>query len=218
MSRNILRARHAVVVAPHPDDEAIAAWALMRRLLRAGARIDVVIVTDGGASHPQSRLWPVPRLTAEREREVRRAMRTLGIAPDNIHFLRLPDGGLSGHAGRLAQAFRRCILGRGKADLVLGPMPDDAHADHRAVARALRALRRRGERRLGYRVWSQRRARPLRGPAVPLDLAAMRIKRRVVRSYRTQAGLITDAVAGFAMTHRHLNAFVRPAERFAVLA
>ena len=44
--------------------------------------------------------------------------------------------------------------------------------------------------------------------------AALHAKRRVVRGYRTQMGRITDAEAGFAMTPRHLNAFVRPAERF----
>lgn len=215
--RSPLQARHAIIVAPHPDDEAIAAWALMRQLRRRGARVDVVVVSDGGASHPGSQSWPVPRLVAERERETRRAMRMLGISPERISFLRLPDGALPDCPGRIVAGFRRTSLGRGITDLVVGPLPDDAHADHRAVAAALAIVPRRGGQRLGYRVWPRDAAPSPRGPQVRIRPAAMAIKRRSVRSYRTQAGLITDAQAGFAMTHRHLQAFVRPAERFTIL-
>jgi LmbE family N-acetylglucosaminyl deacetylase len=212
-----LSARRVLVVAPHPDDEVIAAWGLMRRLLRAGARVEVLVATDGGASHPESRAWPRPRLVAERRRETRRALRALGIAPDRIGFLDLPDGGLLDSPDRVRATLSRAMRRRRAPQLIVGPMPDDAHGDHRAVALALAALPRRGERRLGYRVWPEGAARSLGGLVVPLGLRVA-AKRRAVRSYRTQAGRITDAVAGFAMTHHHLRAFAAPAERFAVLA
>jgi LmbE family N-acetylglucosaminyl deacetylase len=212
-----LRARRLLVVAPHPDDEVIAAWALMRRLLRRGARADVLVVTDGGASHPQSRAWPRARLVAERRRETRRALRSLGVTPDHIRFLNLPDGALAHRPDQLATALARALGRRRAPDLIVAPMPDDEHADHRAVAMALATLPRRGEHRLGYRVWPEGAARSLHGLIVALG-TAIHLKRRAVRSYRTQTGHITDAAAGFAMKDRHLCAFAAPTERFAVLA
>ncbi len=212
-----LRARRVLVVAPHPDDEVIAAWGLMRGALAAGARVEVVVATDGGASHPESRTWPRARLVAERRRETRRALRSLGVGPTSIRFLDLPDGELSDDPQRVAADLARAMRRRPAPDLIVSPMADDAHGDHRAVAQALAALPRRGERRLGYRVWPAGAARSLRGLVVPLG-AARCAKRRTVRSYRTQTGHITDAVAGFAMTHRHLRAFAAPVERFAVLS
>lgn len=214
MIASLPRGGRAIVIAPHPDDEAIGAWALMRLLRRRGTAITVIVASDGGASHPGSRRWPRPRLVRERRRESRRAMRALGLAPSAIRFLGLPDGALSAHPARLARLLGAAVRRGRPPALIVGPTPGDAHDDHRAVARALATLPRAGALRLGYRVWPAEDAPGLAHGAVPLDGAAMAMKRRIVRSYRTQAGRITDAVAGFAMTHRHLRAFVRPREAF----
>lgn len=214
MRRDPLAARRLLVVAPHPDDETIGAWGLMRRR-RAGAYVRVLIVSDGAASHPASRRWPPARLAAERRRETVRAMATLGLPPDAVSFLGLPDGDLD--TDRVEQALRRALRRWPAPDLIIGPVMADAHADHRAVARAIARLPRRGERRLGYHVWPAGAARR-RGLRVPLGVEGMRRKRRVVRGYRTQSGLIADAVAGFTITPAHLRAFAAPCERFEVLA
>jgi LmbE family N-acetylglucosaminyl deacetylase len=213
-----MMARSVLVVAPHPDDEAIAAWGLMRRLRSSGARIEVVIVSDGAASHPGSRRWPVERLVVERRRETLRAMRALGLTPGAIGFLDLADGELASDPALVRQTLGRAMQGRSKPDLVIGPELSDTHADHRAVAAALAALPRRGERRVTYHVWPVNAARGPRPCRVILKGAELAIKRRIIRSYRTQAGRITDAPTGFTMTHRHLAAFARPHECFAVHA
>ncbi|MFV0624386.1 PIG-L deacetylase family protein [Sphingomonas sp. ac-8] len=209
-------ARRAWVVAPHPDDETIGAWALMRRLARGGAQIWVAVVSDGGASHPGSRSWPPARLIRARRRETLRAMATLGLAPSRVRFLDLPDGALEPE--RVRRSLGRALHRMPAPELIVGPVPDDAHGDHRAVAAALRQLPRRGAHRLGYRVWPAEPRIAAKGPHVRLDGSAMTVKRRVVRSYRTQAGAIADSATGFTMTPRHLRAFVRPDERFVVLA
>jgi LmbE family N-acetylglucosaminyl deacetylase len=103
-------------------------------------------------------------------------------------------------------------------DLIVGPEIADAHADHRAVAGAMAALPHRGERRITYRVWPAAAARGPCRHCVILKGAGLAVKRRIIRSYRTQAGRITDAHSGFIMTHHHLDAFARPRERFAVQA
>jgi LmbE family N-acetylglucosaminyl deacetylase len=217
VTRAPLAARAVLVVAPHPDDEAIGAWALLRHFQRRGARMRVVIVSDGGASHPDSRRWPRDRLVQERRRETRRAMRSLGLPPSSIHFLALPDSRLASGPDALRSKLGAIVRRQPRSTLIVGPESGDAHADHRAVASALTGMRRTAPRRLGYHVWPEGAACGPRPCRLPLRGAAMAMKRRVVRSYRTQTGIITDARAGFAMTHRHLRAFVRPIERFAVI-
>ena len=43
-----------LVIAPHPDDESIAAGGLLQRAVAAGAEVRVLVVTDGD-NNP----WPV---------------------------------------------------------------------------------------------------------------------------------------------------------------
>ncbi len=209
-----LAARRLLVIAPHPDDEAIGAWGLMRRR-RVGASVRVIVVSDGAASHPGSLRWPPERLATERRRETRRAMATLGLAPSAVRFLGLPDGVLD--MARVEEALRQAMRRCPAPDLIVGPLATDAHADHRAVARAISRLPRRGERRIGYQVWPAVAARR-RGPCVSLGMAGTRMKRRVIHGYRTQTGRITDAVAGFTITPAHLRAFAAPLEQFEILA
>lgn len=216
--RRPLSARRVLVVAPHPDDEAIGAWALMRRLGGQGARIEVVVVTDGAASHPGSPSWPLARLVAERRRETRRALATLALPPSRLRFLSLADGALEAGDPGLHAALSRALRRRPPPQLIVGPSVGDAHPDHHAVATALARIRRRGERRLGYRVWPENARPAARGVRVALDGQQLCAKRRIVRGYRTQAGLIADSETGFTMTPRHLRAFAGPDERFEILA
>lgn len=209
------RVHRLLVVAPHPDDETIGAWQLIRSARRTGARVTIVVASDGSASHPGSVRWPAARLARARRIESRRAMRAVGITPSSIHFLDFADGAIGTRAVELRRALSR-LISRSRPEMIVGPVSEDAHGDHRAVADALRALPRRGEKRLGYQVWPDDERRSGRC-LVRLDSRAMAGKRRAIRSYRTQAGLITDAIAGFTLTPRHLRAFVRPVERFTVL-
>lgn len=206
------RVRAALIVAPHPDDEVIGAFGLIRRLLAAGAALRVIVVTDGAASHATSALWPRARLVRERRRETLRALRRLGVGAGAVRFLGLPDG-------RLPDCARECrrLLGRAarriaRLDLVVGPAGDDDHGDHRGVAEALRATRLTAARRLSYKVWPADGG--ARGAALVLDPATRLAKRHAIRSYRTQTGLIDDDPAGFAMSARQIAAFSRPRELF----
>ena len=60
-----------LVVAAHPDDETLGAGGLLRRAARSGARIVVVIATDGEASHPHSPTHDRATLAQRRRDEVR---------------------------------------------------------------------------------------------------------------------------------------------------
>lgn len=207
----------ALVVAPHPDDEAIGAYGLIRSLKRKGARVRIIVVADGAASHPASVRWPRPRLVAERRRETLWAMRRIGVPAGDIRFLGLPDGHLD---ARYASGYRflsRAIKGLGAGGLLVLPHASDAHPDHRAVARLAALARSPGKRRLAYLVWPDRGgpgARPTHG--LPLG-AAREAKRAAICRYRTQMGAITDDPNGFSISRQELAAFTRPIELFCEL-
>jgi LmbE family N-acetylglucosaminyl deacetylase len=98
------RAARVLVVAPHPDDETLAAGGLMQRVHAAGGTLRVVYLTDGegfpeavkaeeGREHVTASDYRA--LGRERKDEARSALRTLGIDGDALTFLGFPNGGLS---------------------------------------------------------------------------------------------------------------------------
>lgn len=205
--------RSLLVVAPHPDDETIGAYGLISRLRRRGAAVRVVVVTDGAASHPASPTWPMERLTRERRRETRRALRLMGLTPRDVTFMNLPDGGLAGATDAVRRGIATAARHMPKPALVVGPAENDAHPDHRAVAAGVRACRVPGIRCLTYPVWPT--GQRARGSCLfPLTAVERLAKRHAIRSYRTQTGRITDDPTGFAMTNAQIAMFSRPAETF----
>jgi LmbE family N-acetylglucosaminyl deacetylase len=94
----------AMIVAPHPDDEVLAAGGLIQRLHAAGAAVRVVYVTDGdgfpaGVEAEEKREHVTASdfrdYASERKGEAREALRILGLDDDAATFLGFPDAGLS---------------------------------------------------------------------------------------------------------------------------
>lgn len=92
-----------LVLAPHPDDEALGAAGLMARVARGGGAVQVVLLTSGdafpeaveaagGIQNPKP--LDYRNFGVVRERETRAAMTLLGVRPANIAFLGFPDEGL----------------------------------------------------------------------------------------------------------------------------
>lgn len=151
----------AVVVAAHPDDEVLGAGGAMAALAASGARLRLIAVTDGEASHPG-----VDRNVLARQRADERsaALAALGAAGTEIIRLGLPDTGVAGHAGELASALAELCAG---FEACLAPWDGDAHADHDAAGRAARRAR---ADVLSYPIWMWHWAGPA-DPRVPWDLA-----------------------------------------------
>jgi LmbE family N-acetylglucosaminyl deacetylase len=96
-------ATRLLVIAPHPDDEAIAAAGLIQRVVSAGGRVRVVLMTSGDAFVPalqkteQQRdvdAQDLRRFGRLREQESERAMTSLGLGSDDVTFLGFPDEGV----------------------------------------------------------------------------------------------------------------------------
>ena len=206
---SLLRVRHALIIAPHPDDETIGAYGLIRALKARSAGVRVVIATDGAGSHPASNRWPRIRLVAERRRETLAAMRRIGVPAGDVTFLGLADGKLSGNLATVRRLLHH-VSAQARPDLVVAPARDDDHPDHRAIAVALGSV---AARRLEYLVWPHRQTRSRRA-SHQLRLGSTSAKRGAIRRYRTQMGAITDDPGGFAISRRELAGFARPVEQF----
>ncbi len=76
-----------LVIAPHPDDESLLAAGVMRRAVSRGHSVAVILMTNGDLS--------CERNGYVREKESVNALRRIGVAESDIHFLGYPDGDLA---------------------------------------------------------------------------------------------------------------------------
>jgi LmbE family N-acetylglucosaminyl deacetylase len=148
----------AVILAAHPDDEVLGAGGLIGLLAAAGARLRLIAVTDGEASHPGGGAGGA--LARRRARERAEALLALGAADAEVVRLGLPDTGLASREDEIAAAVAGLTAG---FDACLAPWDRDVHADHEAVGRA---ARRAGSPGYHYPVWMWHWARP-GDPRVP---------------------------------------------------
>ena len=196
-----------VVIAPHPDDETLGCGLLIAHASRKGARVAVVALTDGQASHPGSRRWPAAALGRLRRSELRRAMARLGARRAALRSMGWCDGRL--HQVRSALRLR-AMLHALRADVVVAASPSDNHPDHRAGWRlAVAATTGTGMPLLPYAVWSRLDAAP-RGRARDPGTAA---KNWAMRAYRSQIGdYIMDDPDGFRFAAEPLKRLLSEAE------
>lgn len=93
----------AIVFAPHPDDETLAAAGLIQAIHRAGGQVRVVFLTNGdGFPVAAQRAFEKVRVNKGdflrlgqlREGEAREALAQLGVPSEDTSFLGFPDQGL----------------------------------------------------------------------------------------------------------------------------
>jgi LmbE family N-acetylglucosaminyl deacetylase len=122
-----------LIIAPHMDDEVLACGGALAQLPDRKTW-HVIYATDGMGSPAPVKPWHrvPPDLGNTRRAEARAAMACLGLPPDNLHFLDLPDGRLRQHLPALRQALAS-VIARIRPDHVLAPFRYDRHPDHLAV-------------------------------------------------------------------------------------
>jgi LmbE family N-acetylglucosaminyl deacetylase len=168
-----------LVVAPHPDDEAIGCGGTLCKHSDRKDRTVVVFLTSG-----EMGLTRLPREQAwrTREGEAAKAVDILGVT--EAKFLRLPDW----HVGDYVEEGTKLlqpVLKREKPEIVYLPNPHEWHPDHRAAVTIVRsALRRSGVSTfvLGYEVWT-----PIAEAHHTEDITkVMPRKLRAIRAHRSQ--------------------------------
>ncbi|MER7764215.1 PIG-L deacetylase family protein [Streptomyces sp. NPDC097619] len=113
-----------VAVGAHCDDIAIGAGGTLLTLCRArpGLRVDALVLSGGGT---------------DREQEEQAALAAFCPGADlRLTVLKLPDGLLPAHWEEAKRAVEE-LRARTEPDLLLAPRTDDAHQDHRGLARLL---------------------------------------------------------------------------------
>ena len=147
--------RSVVIVAAHPDDEVLGAGGTMALLAAGGARLRLIAVTDGEASHPGA---DPEAIGLTRTAESAEALAVLGLPDIEVIRLRFPDTGLTACENELTARLGEVCAGFG---VCLAPWEEDAHADHEAAGRAARrAGRRASQEVLGYPIWMWHWAKP----------------------------------------------------------
>ena len=141
-----------LLIAPHPDDEALACSVILQKAVRAGAAIRVVYLTDGDNNPwPQralERRWSLSASDRQRWGELRRAeasaaLRALDISLSDIQFLGLPDQGLTDlllrDSDTVITRIGQVIDDWSPTD-ILAPSLFDIHPDHNAVGVMMRLI------------------------------------------------------------------------------
>ena len=223
--REMLEARPFIVIAPHPDDESLACGGLIADACRQGVRGKVVIVSDGASSHPKSSAYPPDRLASLREEEARQAGSELGLKPEEMLFLSLPDRFVpcEGEGAERAIGIIADCVGEIGAGSLFVSWRHDPHCDHEASYRIAREVQRRvGKVRLfEYVVWGHTlppstEVDPIRsGFRISIEHEAMEKKRRAIAAHRSQTtALIDDDPGGFLFSQIDLAHFDLPYEFF----
>ncbi|NEU12916.1 PIG-L family deacetylase [Methylobacterium sp. BTF04] len=216
-----------VVVAPHPDDESLGCGGLIAAARARGRDVRVVIVSDGCGSHTHSALYPPLKLRALREAETLEAVGALGVPPESVTFLRLPDAGVPS-TGPVAQQAADAIVAAVRdsgAGAVCVTWGHDPHCDHQAAAAIVRLAQPTlgGAKAFAYPVWGW--TLPMGTEVGPgptglrLDISAhLPAKARAIAAHRSQTtDLIADDPTGFRLEPAMLTRFAQDHEIFVAM-
>ena len=169
-----------LVLVPHADDETFGCGGTIARLVDAGVRVVVAVVTDGARGDPEN--YCGGEVVRVRREEALAAAQILGVT--ETRFLDFPDGELNADA-RL-QAALLDLLEEVQPVWVFAPDENDAHRDHVAVALAAQracgqwAAQGNALRGFAYEVWSPIAADVF--VALPADVLGR--KQTAMRAYK----------------------------------
>jgi LmbE family N-acetylglucosaminyl deacetylase len=209
-----------LVLSAHPDDETLAAGGLIATAASLGIAVQVVIVTDGAASHPVSPSVSAGDLALRRAREAFEAISLL--APDaSLSLLGFADGQVREQADAIAAAIDAIVAESDPRTLVLAPWRGDGHRDHRIVGELVAQATTAHHRvLLEYPVWMWHWATP---ETVDLSAtrshslapSAQRAKARAIAAHETQVSALSELEGDEAMlSPGFLAHFAEPREIF----
>ncbi len=126
-------ARRVLLIAPHPDDEAVGCAGTLLRHARSGDAVSLVYVTDGSQSRAQG--LNRDQMRTRRRQEAEAAARALEAG--HFEWIGLPEG--SWACAQFALPVLD-VLRRLSPDIIYAPSRVDFHPEHHKVAHALARL------------------------------------------------------------------------------
>lgn len=195
----ILQGGPILIISPHQDDVSLGCGALVSEFAGAGGTVNVLYLTDGGASHRGHPSVSSSEISMIRKREACEAKRVLGIGEGSLHFLDLPDGELDSLGGKERRMARERILqhiNRVKPATLLIPCRNDGSTEHQSAFKLVSSVLRSMERPpevLEFPVWAWWSPR-LRFSLIRSHRESFRfdskrgvaVKNRAIRVYRSQ--------------------------------
>lgn len=217
-----------LILAPHPDDEALGCGGLILYLREQNIPTWICFMTSGDASHPHSVSHPPNILSALREQEALESCKILGVEPENVIFLQLPDSLLS----QMEEPKKESIISQltetlkeFKTTSLFLPWRRDPHQDHMATYNLgrLAAEGADGEIQLvEYPIWLWKNSEAEDWPREKeVEIYRLNIKgkvptkQRAIEAHRSQTSdLILDDPEGFQLNEDLLSPFLTPYEYF----
>lgn len=199
-----------LIVAPHPDDETLMAGGLIATQRARGIDVHVLAITDGEAAY---RTADRRDLAARRRTEQLGALAELGVGPDAVTRLAIPDGSAADHVDEIADA----VVAFDRIGLVVAPWTGDHHCDHEAVGAAARdAVARTGGALIFGLFWTWHRRTPddladEQLLELVLDTNARRRRRVAIECHRSQFEQANEAPQ---LTENLIGPLRWPAEYF----
>lgn len=214
-----------LIVAPHPDDECLGCGGAIALLRSHRYQVQILVMSDGTKSHPNSIHYAAPRLKQLRESETLAAMAHLNVGQSCIRFMQMPDGAIpTAGSTDFETSVNECqkYLISVNPKIIFVPYRYDPHPDHRATWEIIQtAILRSGlfPRWLEYPIWdwdpTQRQNHTLSGMKTwCLDISeVVELKQQSIDLYRSQtSSLIDDDPGGFQLTSGMLNKLCQPFE------
>jgi LmbE family N-acetylglucosaminyl deacetylase len=178
----------ALVLVPHPDDEAIGCGGLISALVKEGCDVFTLLVSDGSGG-------PDAPFNASNVRldEFQRSIEILGA--QELNRLMLEDSNLVTHKIVLREQIKKHIL-QCSPDLIIAPWLGDSHPDHSVIGVCASDLSKELDLSLiAYEVWT-----PLK-PTHALDITPVsKKKREAIQAHKTalRFGNYVNASMGLA--------------------
>jgi len=214
-----------VIVAPHPDDESLGCGGLIAHLTAQNASVRVIFLTNGEASHPNSRKFLAKDLGNLRKLEAINACTLLGLAQDDLTFLNAGDGKLAGKLANNDSLVKELnhIFEQQEPDTIFVPWRRDHHIDHvTAYKLVLKATKNLKITIAEYPIWLWKKGKPMDWPTheevstfrLKID-TVKEIKKTAIKAHTSQTTtLIDDDPQGFILTHDLLEPFLGNYEYF----
>jgi LmbE family N-acetylglucosaminyl deacetylase len=129
-----------VVFAPHPDDETLGCGGTIAKETSEGSEVSVVVMTDGRYALKSLGIEtdPTPEELKEiRKKELRSALKILGVQEENTVFFDFEDSSLVNNEKSLEKKVQE-VLDRNYPSEVYVTSAKDLHLDHRVANRIVR--------------------------------------------------------------------------------
>lgn len=141
--------RSILAIAPHPDDIELGMGATLRKLIRSGTTVDVVVLSSAEQSLPRG------FTAADIKHECLDSLSVLGVIAENIQFYDFPVRRFNEKRQDLLELLVN-LDRQAEYDLIFCPSLSDTHQDHEVVANeCVRAFRKRTL--IGYELpWNNR--------------------------------------------------------------